>query len=365
MKKATLYKKLPKGFVECFACNHRCKIAQNKTGICGVRKNTGGDLQLLVYGRAIAANTDPIEKKPLYHFLPGSKIFSIGTVGCNFGCDFCQNFDISQASKMGGIDVGKLGYELPPKEIVEYCLENKIPSIAFTYNEPTIFSEYAVDVMKLARKNPTSLRPSLKLRTTRKLRGAGKIYGVYVSNGFFTKECFDYISPYIDAFNIDLKSFSDEYYRKICKARLAPVLESIKRVFKAKKHLEITTLVVPGKNDSKKELAQIAEFIAGVSKDIPWHISAFYPTYKMTDNIPTPEEKLFETYEIGKKAGLNYVYTGNISDMRYSQTVCPKCEFVVIARNGRISRKFHPCGASRLKKGLCPRCQSKIFGVLT
>jgi len=308
------------------------------TGICGVRKNIGGNLQLLVYGHAIAANIDPIEKKPLYHFLPGSKIFSIGTVGCNFGCDFCQNFDISQASKIGGIDVAKLGYELPPKKIVGYCVKEKIPSIAFTYNEPTIFSEYTVDVMKLARKR--------------------KLYGVYVSNGFFTKECLDYIAPNIDAFNIDLKSFSDEYYRKVCKARLAPVLESIKRVFKAKKHLEITTLVVPGKNDSKKELTQIAKFIASVSKDIPWHISAFYPTYKMTDNIPTPEKKLFEAYEIGKKAGLKYVYTGNISDMRHSQTVCPKCNFVVIARNGfEVS--------SRLRSGRCPNCKKKIFGKFT
>ena len=339
------------------------------TGICGVRANlpagrqvSGGELQLLVYGRAIAANIDPIEKKPLYHFLPGSKIFSIGTVGCNFGCDFCQNADISQITKVLqsshvssraadkaarrsqkevaslslATTCAKLGYKLPPKKIVEYCVEEKIPSIAFTYNEPTIFSEYAVDVMKLAKKK--------------------RIYGVYVSNGFFTKECFDFIAPHIGAFNIDLKSFSDDYYRKICKARLEPVLDSIKRVHKAKKHLEITTLVVPGKNDSKKELAQIAKFIAGVSKDIPWHISAFYPTYKMTDNVPTPEEKLFEAYEIGKKAGLNYVYTGNIADMRLSQTICPKCSFTVIARNGYDT-------SSRLKSGLCPNCEHKVYGI--
>lgn len=338
-KTAVLFKKLPKNLVECTACNHRCKIAPNKTGICGVRKNlpAGGEgkLRLLVHGRVISANIDPIEKKPLYHFLPGTEIFSIGTVGCNFGCDFCQNFDISQASKKDGVDVEKLGYELPPKEIVNYCLVNKIRSIAFTYNEPTIFSEYAVDVMKLARKH--------------------KLFGVYVSNGYFTEECFDYIKPYIDAFNIDLKSFSDDYYRRVCKSRIKPVKESIKRIFKAKKHLEITTLLVPGKNNSKKEITDLAKFIKSVSPDIPWHISAFFPTYKMTDVEATRAEELFKAYEIGKKVGLQYVYCGNIADTDHSNTTCPKCKKVIIKRNGthKLSTGF---------RGACPKCKTKIYG---
>ena len=373
MKEAILYKKLKGSLVQCTACNHHCKIAPNKTGICGVRKNIDGKLNLLVHGRVISANIDPIEKKPLYHFLPGTEIFSIGTVGCNFGCDFCQNFDISQASKKDGIDVEELGFELPPQEIVNYCVaggevrrsipngtrlnkqsgdsrakadvDNKICSIAFTYNEPTIFSEYAVDVMKLARKH--------------------KLYGVYVSNGYFTKECFNYIQPYIDAFNIDLKSFSDEYYRKVCKSRIEPVKESIKRVFHSHRHLEITTLLIPGKNNSRKEITDLAKFIKSVSPDIPWHISAFFPTYKMTDVEATRAEELFRAYEIGKRVGLNYIYCGNIANKDHSNTTCPTCKKLIIERDEPARRRGGIWKTKSCFKGTCPKCKSRIYGIWT
>ena len=286
MKLAELYKK-EKDKVRCLACSHKCLISKDKTGICGVRKNIENKLYLLVYGKIAAMNVDPIEKKPLYHFLPGTKSFSIGTVGCNFKCDFCQNFEISQASKQGNI----FGEEIQPEEIVKRAIQTKCKSISYTYNEPAIFIEFVKDVAKLAKEK--------------------KLKNVLVTNGYFSKESFDYIKDYVDAMNIDLKSFSENFYMKYCGGKLEPVLETIKSAKKAGIHIELTTLIIPGLNDSEKEFEKIAKFVASVDKNIPWHISRFFPMYKMLDREITPLETLRRAERVGKRY-LNYVHIGNI-----------------------------------------------------
>jgi pyruvate formate lyase activating enzyme len=341
MKKAILYKKLANGRVGCLACSHQCLIADGKTGICGVRQNIDGELYVLVYGKPISVNIDPIEKKPLFHFLPGQKAFSLGTVGCNFSCDFCQNWEISQFPKSQDTEYRMqntdfYGEDWPPLKIVDYCQDNKIPIIAYTYNEPTIWTEYAYDIMKLAKEEG--------------------IKNVWVSNGFMSEKTLSLISPYLDAINIDLKSFSPDFYKKICHGLLEPVKENIKRIWQKKIWIEVTSLIIPGINNSDKELQQIAEFLKDISIDLPWHISAFYPSYKMTDIIPTPKEDLIRAYKIGKNAGLNYVYTGNIPDIDYESTFCPKCHTNIIERRGIEMMK------NDLKNGECPKCGYKIQG---
>lgn len=291
MRQAVLYKKLKDSVVQCQACAHYCAIKAGETGKCGVRQNIDGVLQLLVYGHPVAIHVDPMEKKPLYHFLPGTKILSIGTFGCNFRCEFCQNFDMSQTYVETQTNAD-LTQNYTPEEIVALAVKYKTPSIAYTYNEPTIFAEYAYDIMVLAHEQ------SLK--------------NVWVSNGFFSKETLEYIGSYLDAINIDLKSFSDEFYQKTCGARLQPVLDTIKRVQERGIHQEITTLLIPNENDSDAELTQIAEFIASVDKNIPWHISRFHPDYHMLSKDITPYESLIKAQKIGLKAGLEYVYIGNV-----------------------------------------------------
>ena len=334
MKKAILYEKLKDNKVRCEACYHHCLIPDKKTGICGVRQNIDGNLYLLVYGKAISVNVDPIEKKPLFHFLPGKKAFSLGTMGCNFACDFCQNWEISQIPR--NLDLIHTGEEWEPKKIVKYCKDNKIPIIAYTYNEPSIWAEYALDTMKLAKREG--------------------IKNIWVSNGFMSEKSLNLIVPYLDAINIDLKSFSNNFYQKICKGQLNPVKENIKKIWKMGIWEEVTTLIIPGVNDSEKELKQIAKFLVQISKDIPWHISAFYPCYKMLDRPPTPAETLISAYEIGKKVGLKYVYTGNIPNFDYESTFCPKCDTLVIERWGMEVLE------NNLKNGKCPKCKTKIEG---
>ncbi len=339
MKKAKYFKKLKNGKVKCQACNWYCEIEQGNTGICGVRQNIDGGLFLLVYGKSVAVHTDPVEKKPLYHFLPETDVFSIGTIGCNFKCGFCQNWDISQMSrkikkeltKEGkaddlGVKISSLGYDLPPGKIVEYCLENDIPSIAYTYNEPTIYLEYAIDTAELAQKEG--------------------IKNILVTNGYMTKETYSDIAEYIDAANIDLKSFSEKFYQKHCKAKLAPVLETIKELHKRGVWLELTTLVIPGENDSEKELKKIAEFISGVSNDIPWHVSRFHPDYEMMDKGITPDKSIESAVVIGKDEGLKYVYPGNVGLLGIAEISCPKC-------GGNLDRKL----------GKCPNCDEEIAGI--
>ncbi len=350
MHEAVLYRKLDNKMVRCGVCRHACVIASGKTGVCGVRQNIDGKLYLLVYGRASAVNIDPVEKKPLFHFLPGTEIFSLGTVGCNFGCDFCQNWDLSQATKglaarlvkenkLDDIDVeiGKLGYDLPPEKIVEACVEKGIPSIAYTYNEPSIFFEYFYDTSRLAHEKG--------------------IKNVLVTNGYESKEALKLAKPYINAMNIDLKSFSDDFYVKVCKARLQPVLDTIKLASELGIWVEITTLVIPGKNDSDWELRKIAEFVASVDVNMPWHVTAFHPDYKMLDVSKTSHKKLFNAYEIGKKAGLKYVYAGNIADDAHESTYCPNCNAVLVIRSGFFVR------VESLKDGKCRKCGEKIPGV--
>ncbi len=283
-KECVLYKKIPKDKVMCIACNHKCRIDNGKRGICGVRENNNGKLDLLVYGLIVSKNVDPIEKKPIYQFLPKTKTYSIGTVGCNFKCNFCQNYDISQLREI-------IGRENTPNEIVEEAIKTGCKSIAYTYNEPTIFAEFVKDTAVLASKN------GLK--------------NIFVTNGYMTKECLDFLGKYIDAMNIDLKSFNEDFYKRICKAKLKPVLKTIKEAYKRKIHIEITTLVIPGENDSIKELEKIAKFISKIDKNIPWHISRFFPMYKMKFKEPTEIEILKKAYLIGKKY-LNYVYLGNV-----------------------------------------------------
>ena len=291
MKECKLYKKEKNKKIKCTACAHGCLIPEGNTGICGVRKNIKGKLYLTVYGKVISRNVDPIEKKPLYHFLPGTFAYSIGTFGCNFRCGFCQNYDISQAQESESYLEGIFGESMTPQQIVSEALKTKCKSIAYTYNEPTIFIEFVKDTAVLAKKK------GLK--------------NILVTNGFMTKECLDFISKYIDAMNIDLKAFTDKFYIKNCKARLKPVLETIKKAHKKGIHIEITTLLIPGENDSKGELEDIAKFIASIDKNIPWHISRFFPMYKMLDKQVTEIEKLKFAEKIGKKY-LKNVHLGNV-----------------------------------------------------
>ncbi|MFH1375187.1 MAG: AmmeMemoRadiSam system radical SAM enzyme [Patescibacteria group bacterium] len=292
MQTAWLSKTLPSKKVQCLACNHYCQIPEGKTGICGVRRNEGGELQLLVYGKAASVATDPIEKKPLYHFFPGTAIFSLGTVGCNLRCQFCQNWDSSQFSKdHSEVEIESFGVDLMPEEIVAICLKEHIPAIAYTYNEPTVFFEYAHATMELAIQN--------------------KLRNVFVSNGFFSPELREHLPGLLDAANIDLKSFREDFYQQICGGRLAPVLDNIKFLHAHKIHLELTTLIIPGENDSTEELTQIAEFIASIDENIPWHISRYFPAYKFT-NPPTPVKTLEHAAKIGKAAGLKHVHLGNV-----------------------------------------------------
>lgn len=338
-KKSPFFKKINQE-IRCLACAHYCQIKEGKTGICGVRKNIKGELKLLVYGRPIAVNLDPIEKKPLYHFLPGSAIFSLGTYGCNFRCSFCQNWDISQISK-GYAQfeelIEKTCENWPPQKIVDYCLKNQIPAIAYTYNEPTIFIEYCYKTMKLAKK-------------------AG-LKNVFVSNGYQSKETIEAIASYLDAINIDLKSFREEFYQRFCGAHLAPVLENIKKFYQKKIWIELTTLLIPQENDSEEEIKEIANFIASIDKNIPWHISRFFPAYQMLEKSPTELAILKRAYQLGKEVGLNYVYLGNVREKNYESTFCPNCQKELIIRSGyevKISPYF--------KNGRCLNCQEKIPG---
>ncbi len=294
MKECYLYKKLTQNKVQCRTCGHYCLIEDKKTGKCGVRKNENGRLYSLVYGQPCAINIDPIEKKPLYHFLPKTQTLSIATVGCNFTCWACQNWQISQV--MGGSDPPQFGEgQTLPAKIVEMAVQNRCPSISYTYTEPTVFLEYALDIMKLAKK-------------------AG-LENIWVSNGFFSKETFNLILPYLDATNIDLKGFDENFYQKYCGARLQPVLENLKKLKKAGVWLEITTLVIPTLNDSPTTFEKIADFIANeLGQDTPWHISRFSPeiSWKLQHLPSTPLSILQTAQQIGKEHGLKNVHLGNI-----------------------------------------------------
>jgi pyruvate formate lyase activating enzyme len=334
VKEALLYRKEHNAEVSCHLCSHRCRLKPDNYGICGVRQNRGGTLFTHIYGEVIAAHIDPIEKKPLYHFLPGSSSLSIATSGCNFRCSFCQNWQISQNSKGDRKDFS--GRVLSPEEIVAFARQQGCDSISYTYTEPTIFFEYALDTARLAKE-----------------AGLGNNF---VTNGYMTREALEVIQPYLDACNVDLKSFRDEYYRNLCGARLDPVLTSIRAMREMNIWVEVTTLVVPGRNDSEQELTDIATFIAEVDKDIPWHISRFHPDYQYLDSHPTPVETLRRAYTIGKEQGLRYLYIGNVWG-ESEGTFCPNCGNKVIARSG------FSIAHNKLQEGHCPTCDYTIAGV--
>jgi pyruvate formate lyase activating enzyme len=337
MKEALLYEKENNGLVRCNLCSHRCRILDGKRGVCGVRENRGGKLYSLVYGKVIARNVDPIEKKPFYHFLPGSESFSIATVGCNFSCKNCQNFDISQMPK--GISRRILGEDLIPEEVVSLTKECGCESIAYTYTEPTIFFEYAFDTAKLA------VKEGLK--------------NVFVTNGYMTEEMLKLMEKYLHATNVDLKSFSENFYKEICGAHLEPVLNSLKLMKKIGTWVEVTTLLIPTLNDSEEELKEIASFIKEeLGREVPWHISRFHPDYKLGNLPPTPQEKIHKAREIGFDSGLRYVYAGNLPGDIGENTYCYNCNELLIKRY-----LFDVLENKITKEKKCPNCGAKIDGV--
>ena len=330
MKEAMLYEARD-AKVLCRLCAHRCAIEDDKRGKCGVRLNRSGKLYSLVYGRLIAHGVDPIEKKPLYHFLPGTGSYSIATAGCNFFCDFCQNWQISQMTHDDGMISGE---DFTPEEVVARALAARCESIAYTYTEPTVFFEFAYDCGVLAHE-----------------RG---LKNVFVTNGYQTPETVEEMTGVIDAANVDLKSMNDEFYQARCKARLAPVLKAIEIMHAAGVFLEVTTLLIPGENDSDGEIRRIAGFIASVSPEIPWHISRFHPQYMQADKDWTPADTIFHAVEIGKQAGLKYIYPGNLPAGDLEHTSCPSCGARVIERSGFASRNVG------LKGRQCRACGEEL-----
>jgi pyruvate formate lyase activating enzyme len=322
--------------LRCRLCRHNCLIADGKPGICNVRVNNGGTLYTIFYGKPIAMSVDPIEKKPLYHYFPASKAFSIATLGCNFQCPFCQNWDISQ---FGRAQTGREpAADVSPERIVAQAKANRCKSISYTYTEPTIFFEYAYDCAKLAKKE-----------------GIGNNF---VTNGYMTREAIDTIKPYLDAANVDLKAFRKDTYRKVMKAQLDGVCDSIKYMKEAGIWVEVTTLVVPKMNDDPAELRDIENFLVEIGRDIPWHISRFYPHYEYDSMEPTPISTLKSAYDIGKKAGLRYIYMGNVSADPSEHTYCYQCGEKLITRSGFFVEE------NRItEKSTCPKCAAEIDGI--
>jgi pyruvate formate lyase activating enzyme len=336
MKEAMFFEKMSGLKVQCGLCRFRCLIADGRRGICGVRENREGVLYSLAYGRSVAEQVDPIEKKPLFHFLPGSVSYSVATMGCNFRCEHCQNYTISQPPREEGRILGR---QLMPEEIVSQALAAGCRSISYTYTEPTIFFEYAYDTAVLAQRN------GLK--------------NVFVTNGYITEEALTFIRPYLDAANIDLKAFTDSFYRDVVGgAVLGEVLDSIRLHKRLGIWLEITTLIIPGLNDSDEELTAIARFIVNeVGSDTPWHVSSFHPDYHMTDRSWTPVETVQRARQIGIAAGLRYVYVGNVQGDGGEDTVCPGCHALVVSRRGFTVHKLN------VEEGKCPSCGFALDGV--
>jgi len=334
IREALLYEKKEEGKVRCGLCAHRCLIAPGKRGICAVRENRDGILHTLVYGALIAQNVDPIEKKPLFHVHPGSKSFSIATMGCNFSCTFCQNADISQGPREASLIHGR---ETSPEEVVEQAVRSGSRTIAYTYTEPTIFFEYTLDIARLA--------------------VARGLENIFVTNGYMTPAALETIGADLHGANVDLKSFSDEFYRKRCGARLEPVLASLREMKRRGVWVEVTTLLIPGLNDSDGELKEIAGFLVSIGLETPWHISRFHPQYRLTSAPPTPLESIHRAARIGKAAGLKYVYCGNVPGDEGENTACASCGEALIRRWG------FTVAENRLREGACPRCGTKLDGL--
>ncbi len=343
-KEAVLWKKINENSIKCLACKHYCQIVKGKTGICGVRANIDNKLFLLVKNRPSAIAIDPIEKKPLYHFKPGSKVYSIGTLGCNLRCVWCQNWELSQTVKEFSLfDAKKAAYfvyknsiELTPEQAVKEAIESNSQGIAYTYNEPTIFAEYAKEIAELAKKEG--------------------LFNVFVSSGYESDETLRFLNGLIDAFNIDLKAYGNKTYLKYTGAMYDKVLDTIEKIYKKGAWIEITTLIIPKVNDDEESLNNIAEFIASLDKNIPWHITRFHPDYKMLDRPPTPIETLVKAKEIGEKHGLNFIYIGNVPNKEFNSTYCPNCGNLVVEREFFLVKNY-------LENGKCPYCGYKIPGI--
>ncbi len=333
---ALLYGKLGENLVQCRICNHFCKIKQGKRGICNVRENQRGKLVSLVFDRVIATSVDPIEKKPIFHFKPGSYSYSIATVGCNFKCQFCQNSDIAQmpTDRQGMIQ----GKKMRPRTIVEEALSTGCQSISYTYTEPSVFFELAYETAKLAKENNLS--------------------NIFVTNGYMSADLIRMVSPFLDAANVDLKAFDDKFYKTYYQAKLEPVKETLVLMKREGILVEVTTLLIPGLNDDPGELGRMAHFIAKrLGCDTPWHISRFHPSYKMTDIAATRVGSLERAYKIGKKAGLHHVYTGNVPGLVSENTHCHDCDTLVVKRHGYTIENY-------LKEnGTCPKCDTKVHGI--
>jgi len=359
LHEARFYETLPNGQVLCTLCPHDCRIAVNGRGACGVRYNKDGVLYTLVYDRVVSRSVEPVEKKPLFHFYPGSTAYSIATVGCNLRCSFCQNWDISQwpkehlpkrlASK-GEIETQEdicprlielekaiPGEQVTPATIVETALAANATSIAYTYTEPTIFYELAYDTAVLAKEN------GLK--------------NIFISNGYISEAPLRELATVLDAANIDLKFFSEKSYRHISRVRMQPILDAIRLYYELGVWVEVTTLVIPGINDSDEELKAIAEFVYSVGAEVPWHVSQFYPAHKMLDRPVTPMETLQRAGDIGRAAGLRYVYEGNVPGEKGENTYCYNCDSLLIDRYGFYVR------SNRIHDGRCPDCNELIDGI--
>ncbi|MCU0235528.1 MAG: AmmeMemoRadiSam system radical SAM enzyme [Acidobacteria bacterium] len=333
MIKALFGESLANKAVQCRLCAHECRIAPGKTGVCRVRKNLDGELFSLNADRVIAANIDPIEKKPLYHFLPGSRSFSIAAMGCNFSCGFCQNHDISLVEDEAAIR----GDSVAPAQLVALALRNRAQSISYTYTEPTVFFELA-------------------LETARQARAAG-LRNVLVSNGYMSAAALAMIGPFLDAANIDLKSFSDDFYKNNCSARLQPVLDTIRAMKAMGIWIEVTTLLIPGRNDDPREIAQLIEFLCGLDRNIPWHVSRFFPHHRLQDVPPTAAASIHAFLRAAENSGLRFPYGGNLADSRWSDTRCPACGETIIVRRG-----YH-VEIAGLRSGNCRFCGKGLPGI--
>lgn len=334
IREALLYDKLDDHRVQCALCAHRCKINSGRRGLCGVRENKDGILYSLVFGTLIAEHVDPVEKKPFFHVHPSTRSYSIATVGCNFSCEFCQNHEISQMPRSTLMITGE---DTAPEVIVDRAKKSACKTIAYTYTEPTVYLETALETAKIA------CREGLQ--------------NVFVTNGFMTPQAIEMISPYLTAANVDLKSFRDEFYKKQCGAKLKPVLDTLKIMKERDIWLEITTLLIPGLNDSLEELKDIAGFISSLGPETPWHISRFHPQFKMVRTPPTPISSLHRACHIGKEAGLWYVYSGNVPGDEGENTYCSNCSNLLINRYG------YKIVANYLTGNACPECGKKLEGV--
>jgi pyruvate formate lyase activating enzyme len=335
---AILATKLADGSVRCGLCAQRCLIRPARFGICGVRENRDGRLVTLVRGEAVAASLDPIEKKPLYHVVPGSLAYSIATRGCNFHCRFCQNWAIAQAPREG---LRPPTVHMPPESVVAEALAGRARSVAYTYVEPTIFAEYLLETARFAR--PAGL------------------LGLLITNGYQTPEALDVLGPWIDAANVDLKGFSDRFYRRVCGARLGPVLETLAAMRRRGIWVEVTTLVIPGENDDPGELRELtAWLVRELGPDTPWHVSRFFPAHRMAGLPPTPLATIRAVVELGRAAGLHHVYPGNVPSLGgdlSDDTRCAGCGRTLVRRAG------YAVITNRIVDGRCPDCRTPIGGV--